>query len=53
MSVVEGREYTLSIAEVVSLIASKAVSVDVVGGALIRNGHTNFISVEEPGIGAF
>jgi len=52
LCVVEVRENALSFLEVVALVARGTVSVGSVGHALIRNGDTNVVSVENPSVGA-
>ena len=48
VSVVELREQTGTILEVVTAVTSEAVSVGARRGALVRDWHTDLISVEEP-----
>ena len=50
VSVVESREETSTILEVITLIAGQTVSIAVRSGALIRNGHTDFVGVKEPSL---
>ena len=49
---VEFREQTKSVSQIISLEALSAVTVHSVSFALIRDGHTDLVSVEEPKFGA-
>ena len=42
----------MSILQVITLIAGKAVSSVIVTGALVTNGHANFVIVEGPSVRA-
>jgi hypothetical protein len=52
MSIVGGREDTLSIGKVITLVAGKAVSAGIMGGALVRYSNADFVGVEDPSVGA-
>ena len=52
LGVVESREDTGSVLEVVSLEAGQTVSILIIGGALIRNWHANLVGIEGPSLGA-
>ena len=49
---VEFREQTKSVCQIISLEAFSAVTVHSVSFALVRDGHTDLIGVEEPKLGA-
>jgi hypothetical protein len=52
LGVVEAGEDTGSILEIVALEAGKASTTVVVTGALVRNGNTNLVGIENPSLGA-
>ena len=52
LSIIRLRKYTFSFLQIVSLIASSAGTSGIMSAALVRNGNTNFFSVENPSIRA-